>query len=89
VRDERSQFSPFGRDLGESLDLVEPSSSAGFLLSSDGVVTWPGSLLARPAIPKSSLVELSERMSGAMRYRDPDARKVQHFTTPCRVFKET
>ena len=84
-----SGFHRFGRDLGESLELADPSSSAGFLLNSDGVVTWSGSLFARPAIPKSSLVGLPERMSGAMRYREPGARKVQHFSTPCRVFKET
>jgi hypothetical protein len=70
----------FGKDLGEGLKLAAETLGDLFSLNDDGVATYAGLLLTRPAIRKSSLAgqEQSKREDGWFGVH----------RTGCRVFKE-
>jgi hypothetical protein len=70
----------FGKDLGEGLKLAAETLGDLFSLNDDGVATYAGLLLTRPAIRKSSLAgqEQSKREDGWFGVH----------RTGCRVFEE-
>jgi hypothetical protein len=70
----------FGKDLGEGLKLAAETSGNLFSLNDDGVATYAGLLLTRPAIQKSSL-------AGQKQSKREDGWFGVH-RTGCRVFKE-
>ena len=70
----------FGKDLGEGLKLAAETLGDLFSLNYDGVATYAGLLLTRPAIQKSSL-------AGQKQSKREDGWFGKH-RAGCRVYKE-